>query len=72
MPANTPKSKQVKYKDYKTGKTYTLTQHSNGRFTKNGQPVTPNKDQKPYDPGTRKESNAQRLARLKREKRNGK
>ena len=72
MPANTPKSKQVKYKDSKTGKIFTITKHSNGRFTKNGQPVTPNANQKPYNPGTRKESNAQRLARLKREKKNGK
>ena len=48
MPANTPKSKQVKYKDSKTGKIFTITKHSNGRFTKNGQPVTPNANQKPY------------------------
>ena len=39
MPANTPKSKQVKYKDSKTGKIFTITKHSNGRFTKNGQLV---------------------------------
>jgi len=53
--SDTSKTKQVKYKDSKTGRIRTLTQHSNGRLTYNGNPVTPNKDQKPYDPGTRKE-----------------
>ena len=53
--SDTSKTKQVKYKDSKTGTIKTLTQHSNGRLTYNGNPVTPNEDQKPYDPGTRKE-----------------
>ena len=57
----------IKYKDSKTGQIFTVTKR-NGKLYRKGVPVTPTATQKPYNPGKSKESNTQRLARLRKEK----
>jgi len=63
-----PMLETVKFKDSVTGAITLLTKDGKGGYTRNGNPVTPNENQTLYNPGTSKESNAQKLARLKKEK----